>query len=130
MDIKELRIGSFIERNGVAANIEIINNEIDEVYFIGNDFYYNDFCCNIKPIPLTEEWLLKFGFEWSIHNQSYILKGFNYVIDFYENYLNKDFNLGFVKKFNINNEALISIKYVHELQNLYFILTKEELTIK
>jgi hypothetical protein len=90
------------------------------------------------PIPLTEEWLLKFGFE----------KEYFYGDDakFIWWQLN-DFGL---EIFNTNKEQgrtsieskdvgffyepmfmdYIEIKHVHQLQNLYFALTGEELTLK
>lgn len=122
MDIKELRIGNLIERNGVTAKIELINNEIDEVYFIDDDFYYNDFCCNINPIPLTKELILKFGFEDSIINKNSPINCYEFDLKNQCLYILTDGK----------NRITISrfIKYVHQLQNLYFSLTGEELTIK
>jgi len=68
-----------------------------------------------KPIPLTEEWLLKFGLykDWipSI-NSPWI---FNIHDDSKSNFA---FKRGGIK-----------IEYVHQLQNLYFALTGEELLI-
>jgi len=75
-----------------------------------------------SPIPITEEWLLKFGFEeikplpddeinkWS----SYSKKGI--VID--------------LPYFEFNSEDIsIEIKSVHQLMNLFHSLTQTELTI-
>lgn len=76
-----------------------------------------------KPIPLTEEWLVKFGFEKSI-----------YHCDIYE--LNKNgFEISFDFKDRVINGCYLEcieldIKYVHQLQNLYFALIGKELTIK
>ena len=67
-----------------------------------------------KPIPITEEWLLKFGFEgWDLDIYTMNLITNNFCILFDE--------LEIVAK---------NIKYVHQLQNLYFALTNEELIIK
>jgi len=123
IQINELRIGNLIERNGIIATIEVINNELDEVYFLGKDFYYSDFCCNITPIPLTKDWLSKFGFfivdynsefEASLPNIRYSvckIKGYN----------------GFL--FCDSKQTLTHFNYVHQLQNLYFALTGAELTV-
>ena len=75
---------------------------------------------SITPIPLTEEWLIRFGFEkqmaWTyrIH-----LSGNNYLV----------YYLG-EKGWSINNKNYsdFSCQYVHQLQNLYFALTQTELT--
>lgn len=72
-----------------------------------------------KPIPLTEEWLVKFGFkqcgEW------FILNGFlhqNIAISI----IHRKTTFGDNEEYEIEN-----IKYVHQLQNLYFALTGKEL---
>jgi hypothetical protein len=75
----------------------------------------------VKPIPLTEEWLLKFGFEKKndYYNRCY------FSID--GMYIRKDDN-----EFETEvGECLYkTIYYVHQLQNLYFALNDEELTMK
>jgi hypothetical protein len=73
----------------------------------------------IKPIPLTEEWLIKFGFvECS--------KGMYDYGDY-------TFNLEMCSLWDYTGDEgyLIAtqIKYVHELQNLFYCLTKKELLI-
>jgi len=95
-----------------------------------NEAQVNEGLTGLKPIPLTEEWLLKFGFEKvaCIH-------------EIYE----IETNLNNVKYFNIqiSEGALIAsvdcygketniaeLKYVHSLQNLYHALTGEELELK
>jgi hypothetical protein len=70
----------------------------------------------VQPIPLTEDWLLKFGFvsnpyedryeKGTIHIECDKTKGATYLWI----------------------ENMPHIKYVHQLQNLYFALTGEELT--
>lgn len=89
-----------------------------------------------QPIPLTEEWLLKFGFtlmkdttpyNYRLHkNKSfcYIRYGTYGII---ENGI-ENFEKGFNGLF-IGNKFIRVIKYVHDLQNLYFALSNEELTL-
>jgi hypothetical protein len=79
----------------------------------------------MKPIPLTEEWLLKLGFEhfndtgWSIsHKKIYFILSYS----FFKN----------IVTIETDEEAwahIYNIKYVHQLQNLYFALTGEELIL-
>lgn len=73
-----------------------------------------------EPIPLTKEWLLKFGFENKSGN--YYLK-INELKDFI---LQKE-EVGYMM---CDIDILVNIKYVHQLQNLIYALTGEELTIK
>lgn len=77
---------------------------------------------DIEPIPLTEEWLFKFGFD----KPAYSICG-----DIF--HLTKwDKNpLDWCVAMNKNNAIIVEkLQYVHQLQNLYFALTGEELTIK
>lgn len=95
------------------------------------------------PIPLTEEWLLKFGFEtedaeidfmeYSIEyeDNSYIYTicndgGLNNA-DKYPFYINLK-NCG--SKYGWQVDSKIEIKYVHTLQNIHFALTGQELKLK
>jgi hypothetical protein len=72
----------------------------------------------VDAIPLTEEWLSKFGFKiWDRNKWSDL--GMNIVL------LENGDNFLFLA-----NQRHVNIFYVHQLQNLYFVLTGEELTIK
>ena len=84
-----------------------------------NTYYeiYPQFIENIKPIQLTEEWLLKFGFEKD--NELNFVK-FSFKVHFWSNY--NSYMYGWIG-------GNIEIKYVHQLQNIYFALTGQELTI-
>jgi hypothetical protein len=77
----------------------------------------------IKPIPITEEWLTRFGFEsgngrgrsknFYYHNSS------PFRVEMFEEHI--------LFKEHGNPRELRAIKYAHQLQNLYFALTGEEL---
>lgn len=82
---------------------------------------------SIEPIPLTEEWLIKFGFSLTISNRDSGYKQYE---------INKNgFDILFSIECNCSPECFvenigIDILYVHQLQNLYSCLTGEELTFK
>lgn len=84
----------------------------------------------LSPIPLTEEWLLKFGFEdMEDEDVKVFCKTFGkFDGEDYEDAIciTKD-NKG-SWYFSLNRKVIINT--VHQLQNLYFALTGEELTIK
>ena len=60
MKAQELRIGNYYLQDCLGGDIsQITAEDILELY----DYPLEDY---FKPIPLTEEWLLKFGFEKNI----------------------------------------------------------------
>ena len=80
------------------------------------------------PIPLTEEWLLKFGFERiedEIHGE--ITWDYQRDIDSHECWAEWN-EIGQLEGVMVDCVNRL-IKYVHQLQNLYFALTNEELEI-
>lgn len=94
----------------------------------------NDF----EPIPLTEEWLLKFGFEKEREGNVEVFWPVNTKIrEVFYGQLHPDFiirvieredkSFGYFIDLDIVNK---SIESVHQLQNIYFALTGEELNIK
>ena len=102
IEAKELGIGNVTDKGRVKSFYE------SGIHIgMGKTFGFNE----LKPILLTEEWLLKFGF--SIFKNMYFIKGMQ------------------IWKCNdlfLCNKNGIYIKYVHQLQNLYFALTGKELT--
>jgi hypothetical protein len=89
---------------------------------------------NVEPIPLTPKILEQCGFEKSGANSTQSAYSLNYYL-----YVVKevDSSYSLVRAEYINNyfvysEGLISknIQYLHQLQNLYFSLTGEEIEIK
>jgi hypothetical protein len=77
---------------------------------------------HFKPIELTEEWLLKFGFEKPAHT---------WICNIFHLTEWDDFPLNWAVAMNKNGAIVVlKLKYVHQLQNLYFALTGEELIDK
>jgi len=69
-----------------------------------------------KPIPLTEEWLVKFGFKKI---------GVNYELNEFVIFTDRKGRLKYR-----SHPYDVPLYHVHQLQNLYFALRPEELTIK
>jgi hypothetical protein len=76
---------------------------------------------DISPIELTEEWLLKFGFEERLGGRFFKHSWF---------YLDPECAGVSGWYFRSIDAFKAKTQYVHQLQNLYFALTGEELTIK
>lgn len=127
MKSNELRIGNwyhFADNDGIVYR-RVKEIKLNEFGLFGDYDGVNFGIC--QPIPLNEEWLVKFGFEYSAFYSNYKIKAGEYwnSIQFYEgewNYNSDDSDAGCY--------YLTTIKHVHQLQNLYFALTGEELTIK
>lgn len=118
MNAKDFRIGNLVEYDNRIFEIDTIAEEFPTLntdeFGIGVVSW-----ANIKPIPLTEDWLLKFGFKKINHIYGYyfwsLSKG---KIDIYE------------KKTTFRGYSVLHIEHVHQLQNLYYALTGEELNLK
>ena len=122
MKATELRIGNYLhEAVRTKISRKIVNFELMQMDSL-NIHHLEKFpeSISFKPIPLTEEWLVKFGFK-QISERVYI-KNYHYGYEF-----------GITNIFIIKNDNCFMrykhIQHVHELQNLYFALTGEELTI-
>ena len=118
MNANELRLGNYVMIHDYAKGNR--QQTVEELGVCQVNLLDEQYC---TPIPLTEEWLLKFGFEtWETEVSLQIYdfwQLYNLKIAIYKGNFYTDIN---AKK--------IFIKHVHQLQNLYFALTSEELTIK
>lgn len=112
IQINELRIGNLIEE----GEIEQIDNSIDEVYYSGDGYYLSNYCCNLSPVLLNEEWLIKAG----------LIKNNGYPYKFLNGFIKIRNGIYFYKYYHMD----IELKYVHQLQNLYFALTATELSFE
>lgn len=136
MKANELRLENLVESLESVLTVDTITSGSSVDLRTAEGKIYNTPLELCKPIPLTEEWLLKFGFEKIEAKTDRILYRFNSTYN--ESLINFEmhlFNNGGVSIFDINNNTgfgnrLTTMNYVHQLQNLYFALTNEELIIK
>lgn len=125
MEAKELRIGNLLNHNnGFVVGSFTVN--ITHILDLEEE---DDYAKEYEPIPLTEEWLIKFGFEWD----DIVTKTTGET----EKMLYK--NILLMQRHHETNWVAapygypLSIHrtiYVHQLQNLYFALTGEELGLQ
>ena len=114
MEAKNFRLGNTIKfgereisisRHDIdnMAKMEITEGAISELY---------------KPIDLTEKWLISFGFvgRHNMWSNGIITVG----------YIATDEHFEYEFQFPFNHWTKNSLKYVHELQNLFFALTGDE----
>jgi hypothetical protein len=134
MKANELRIGNWINSNSygkyqvqardfgyIAEELMLLTNPPKPI---------------VEPIPLTEEWLVKFGFKHHFEDEyELVIRGFRqdnepygkinyYLLD------NRCFIHSGLASGGDDYGFMAKIQHVHQLQNLYFALTGEELTIK
>jgi hypothetical protein len=85
---------------------------------------YVDMHEEFEPIPITKEWLECLGFEYNKSHENFRIKAGDYFNSI--KYINGEWCYN-----NDRSDAgcyfVATIKYVHELQNLYFAINKEEL---
>lgn len=138
MRSNELRIGNIIGDtllNTVVVTIDVLKTIDDHTSPIGEDGVY-------KPMPLTEEWLLKFGFKKRrelspLKTPIYYISDIDIDYCFYYADFRDDYGFYVVftdspdpKDQNTMYPVSFGLKYIHQLQNIYFALTEEELKIK
>ena len=125
MELKanELRIGNLVEINMPITN-KIISIDVYHISELKKNKGY------FKPIPLTEEWLLKFGFEddgvW-IHKIIKLEHDRMLGIDLNNNHF---FLSQWDKHNNFRDCFLVKCEFVHQLQNLFYSICGKELEIK
>lgn len=127
----ELRLGNYINAlndndQPIASKVIALSDGAVDIDEYGNRilFYtlngeYAPEQCSIEGIKITHDWLDNLGFDigWIIeHNTKFICL-----------YQEGD---SFYYSADMHHHTSALIKYVHQLQNLFFALTGEELTIK
>jgi hypothetical protein len=125
MEAQELRLGNYVNCPKDGQNpfridlFDYVSNGIGKFGMIydKNTHPLTWYLQDLKPIPLTEDWLLKFGWK---HKKDFYLEinGFTIMFESTGNILSC-----FLEGIGID------ILYIHQLQNLYFALTNEELII-
>lgn len=132
LSAQELRIGNLvwddysgemivfgIITGGINPRAELRKNEM-----LPAGSYHID---TLKPIPLTPEWLERFGFvRTDEHELGYFTDS---KFDFYYDYHFKVFTL-VCGVADVVDVSLNQIQFAHQLQNLFFSLTGKELTCK
>jgi len=131
INARELRIGNLIYydlENGCLVEYTVCAEDISAIET--SDFGF-------MPIEIDENWLEKFGFHYApdalIYGKSGWFKKIEYQDDptyfFFNNHLQGSIFLS-SEKSSVIHFIDSQMIYVHQLQNLYFSLTGQELTIK
>ncbi len=133
MKAEELRIGNLVNYEQTTHVLQSIDKWNARSYWLKHkkkagdkkgikilmtEELYQHSIDSIKPIPLTEEWLERFGFEnYSINCDN---EGYNHIdVSFH----NKAITV------YLNDYEISWVFHVHQLQNLFYYLCGEELKI-
>jgi len=129
MKATELRLGNYIQGSIIVSNGEVIENNhilVDLNVLKMSIDEQQSAISRINPIPLTEDWILKFGLKRKDEEYFYLkeydhqilidINTFDVVLDFREE--------GYYV--TIKHD----LKYVHKLQNFYFELNDRELELR
>ena len=140
MKPSELRIGNWVINKTYPGDenpvqIDTLHDFFDQYPVVRINGDHPD---HISPIPLTDEWLLKFGFflKEEIYNEHFFKGALFQDRNSDEFVIHHGDEYHYIR--DISSSAFdgsteyrtTKIQYVHQLQNLYFALTGEELEIK
>lgn len=129
INANELRIGNLIY--GVSDRVETVTLIKEDNYVQAYAGMLIETVHGIElkycsGIELTEDWLLKLGFNLTIHNRDSGYKQFGKIVCGFDFTFCIECNNE--PEFSIDNKPTQSdMKHVHQLQNLYFALTGKEL---
>jgi len=123
---QDLRIGNWVKNNfGDELQVTHISKDLISGYLLES----------VSPIPLTKEWLFKFGFKYNyfedrdgdIISNDYVLSLGGYS----ELSIENDFSFGIWSKTSDETVCFDNdiVESVHRLQNIYHALTGEELKL-
>lgn len=136
IDARELRLGNYVlDSGGKVLRIDFFEHlqsgydcKFGQRMFVASEEVHpmTDYTDSANPIPLTEQWLIDFGFGkvqniYQRHNQILLDPESNgsYKVKFWTHSISRAEPL---------YQSNLAIRYVHQLQNLYFALTGKELT--
>ncbi len=123
---QDLRIGNYVMFDEDIDTVTAVNGLMCQG--LNHSHWY---CERLHPIPLTNEVLEMWGFVRayeSVHDEIVILNLHNERLDFQ---YNTEFDKGIAVSYKDEDNAMMfHCTALHQLQNLYFALTRQELEYK
>lgn len=132
IDARELRIGNWVLFNGKEKMLFQFDHSLKFISFGTAKSHESPGIPHeeIYPVPITEERLLKLGFSkmtikplWRKTEGKFTLESDDFLFSFENKHIYADSGLTLHP---IGNE----IKFIHTLQNIFYILTGNELTLQ
>lgn len=115
VDVKQLRIGSHISINGERVEVESLQGGDIVGYITPDNDWFATESWRFEPIPITPELLAELGFQYrdNTYWERWFLGGFDIERKEGSSY------------FDYNSE--IRLEYLHELEDLYYLIYGVEL---
>lgn len=137
MTTNELCVGNWVtDENDMPMFVQAVYDD-DTVYL---DAEWNEADTweldikDVKPIPLTDKMLLKMGFKFfkgGEYGNNYRLETHSDIIHIEKDYNRQHFDLlGYKKVASYPFRYSLQVRYLHELQNAYRLITHNELEVK
>lgn len=128
MKANELRINNWYKSVKFGVPVQCDLSDLMELCH-RSDGAYNDPPIDemFDPIPLAEEWLLKFGFVYD-HDEEELILDDKLGVSFMCAHDSIIYYRGNLEPLWV--DVLLNVEHVHQLQNLYFALCGKELIIK
>lgn len=125
MKANELRIGNYLNYDLGICKVRGTTKNAVWLHDEGGPVIIDGFL-NIRPIPLTEDILLKCGFVYRNEH-----RGQGSILDLHNENWKKGMSVAFMKDgtLRVLNHPQFDYLHLHQLQNLYFALTGDELNI-
>lgn len=152
INVNELRIGNVLYAktqglNGIVSKIDNCSFNTREIHLTikeADNDNWGFWVEELEPIPLTEELLLRCGFEAVKFSYIKRVKATHHKVETIELFVNTDKTMPYwylhfrqgddENRDNWHKSDFVllrrDIQYLHQLQNLYFDLTNKELTLK
>lgn len=130
MNLTELRVGNFVSEGGKGA-YRVISVSKESVFIdlpksdkLPFGAKWKNDARNIEPVPITVEWYRRMGFTTQQFGPASLILSPNIDITHFQDTGDLWLAVG------DSEVCLGSYKYVHQLQNLVFALSGEELEVK
>jgi hypothetical protein len=122
----DLRIGNWVKYEDKLVQVVQLSSLMILCQRDENQFLVNCAPEIFQPIELTEDVLVKLGFEGEMYEFCLLADDFNITVNLIENRVDISF-FG-----NCEAELCIkyNVKYLHQLQNAYYCLTNQEMEVK
>jgi hypothetical protein len=135
IQLNELRIGNLLKwkssgGTGISKVSFIENRHQDKTIYSSPNFQLESASQRVEssPIPLDKEWLDKLEFKFDDINKAWYKKGLVLCLK-EDNDLMGSYNLGYFIDSSYLHKVSVHLKYVHEIQNVYYALTLKEIEI-